>query len=138
MFSVKEVEAAKLIGKLKEELKTMKEISPPAWAQFVKSGMHRERPPEQSDFWYIRASSILRRLYLDGGVGTERLRSYFGGRKQFGHAPAHFRKASGNITRKILQQLETAGLVEKQNKKGRVLTKKGKKFLDTIAEGLGK
>jgi small subunit ribosomal protein S19e len=80
---------------------------------------------------------LLRRIYLDSPVGTERLRSYYGGRKKSGHKPAHFRKASGNIIRKILQQLEKAGFVEKSGK-GRKLTSKGQKFLDRIAYEAGK
>ncbi len=132
MVTVRDVEAQKLIEKLKEELKKFEEIKPPPWSFFVKSGVHKERPPEQEDFWFIRAASILRRLYLNGPVGVERLRTYYGGRKQRGTRPARFRKASGNIIRKILQQLEKAGLVEK-DKKGRKLSRKGISFLDRIA-----
>lgn len=132
MVSVREVSAEKLIDKLKEELKSIKEISPPEWIDFVKSGSHRERPPLQKDFWYIRAASALRRIYLNGPVGVERLRSYYGGRRRRGHKPAHFKKASGNIIRKILQQLEKAGLVKKVSK-GRIITSKGQKLLDRVA-----
>lgn len=132
MVSAREAPADKLVGKLKEELKKIKEISPPEWAKFVKSGPHRERPPQQEDFWYIRSASTLRRIYLDGPVGTERLRSYYGGKKKRGHKPDHFKKSSGNIIRKILQQLEKAGLVEKGTK-GRKITSKGQKLFSHIA-----
>ncbi len=138
MVTVRDVAADKLIGSLKEKLKQVKEIQPKEWSYFVKSGVHRERPPEQEDFWYIRAASLLRRIYLDGSVGTERLRSYFGGRKRRGHKPARFRKASGNMIRKILQQLETAGLVEKVNRKGRKITSKGQKLLNNTAYEVSK
>ncbi len=139
MVSARDVEASKLIGKLKEELKVIKEIEPPKWSFFVKSGLQAERPPEQPDFWYIRSASVLRRIYLEGPVGVHRLRTYFGGRKQRGHKEAHFRRASGNIIRKILQQLETAGMVEKsEKKKGRIITSKGRKFLDKIAHEVKK
>jgi small subunit ribosomal protein S19e len=139
MVTVKDVPADKLIAKLKEELKQVKEIQPLEWSYFVKSGVHKERPPQQEDFWYLRSASVLRRIYLDGPVGTERLRSYFGGRKGRGHRPARFRKASGAIIRKILQQLETAGLIEKnQNKEGRKTSNKGRKFLDRIAYEVSK
>ena len=133
MVSVRDIQAAKFVANVKEELKTVKEIAPPEWSFFVKSGVHKERPPEQPDFWYIRSASVLRRIYLDGPVGTERLRSYFGGRKNLGHQPAHFRKASGAIIRKILQQLEAAGFIEK-DKKGRKISNKGRKFLGTIVK----
>jgi len=139
MVTVKDVPADKLIAKLKEELKQVKEIQPLEWSYFVKSGVHKERPPQQEDFWYVRSASVLRRIYLDGPVGTERLRSYFGGRKGRGHRPARFRKASGSIIRKILQQLETAGLIEKnQNKEGRKIANKGRKLLDRIAYEVSK
>ena len=50
-------------------------------------------------------------------------------------APDHFRKSSGKIIRLILQQAETAGLVEKAKDKraGRQLTLKGKQFLEKVA-----
>jgi len=137
MVSAREVPADKFVERLKEELKKLKEISPPEWAKFVKSGPHRERPPQQEDFWYIRTASTLRRIYVDGPVGIERLRSYYGGKKKRGHKPDHFRKASGNIIRKILQQLEKAGLVEKVAK-GRKITSRGQKLLDRIAYEVSK
>lgn len=131
MVTVREIPSAKFIDKLKEELKRL-EIKPPTWASFAKSGTHKERPPQQKDFWYIRTASVLRRIYLNGPVGVSRLRTYYGGRKERGYKPAHFRKASGNVIRKILQQLEKAGFVEKAGR-GRKITSKGQKFLNRVA-----
>jgi len=135
-MQVQAIDPQKLNEKLKEELKKFKEIKPPAWSFFVKSGVHKERPPEQKDFWYIRAASILRRLYLNGPVGIERLRVYYGGKKKHKVSPPHRKKASGALIRKILQQLEKAGLVEK-TKKGRVLTPKGRSFIEKVAKEIG-
>ncbi len=132
MVTAIEVQSEKFIEKLKEELKKIEEIKPPAWASFAKSGVHKERPPKQKDFWYIRTASVLRRIYLDGPVGVSKLRTYYGGRKRRGYKPAHFRRASGNIIRKILQQLEKCGFVEKIGK-GRKITSKGQKILDKVA-----
>ena len=131
MVSVLEVPADKLIEKLKEELKKFENIKPPLWAKIVKSGRNKERPPEQDDFWFVRAASILRRLYIDGPVGVSRLRTYYGGRKERGVKPAKTYKASGSIIRKVLQQLEIEGLVSKE-KKGRILTPKGRSLIDKI------
>jgi small subunit ribosomal protein S19e len=83
-MSVGEVPADALIKRLSEELKKLKELEPPVWARFAKTGPHKERPPEQSDWWYSRAASILRRLYIDGPVGVSRLRTYYGGRQNRG------------------------------------------------------
>jgi len=135
MASVLQVKPEKLIESLKEELKKIEEIKPPEWSYFVKSGRHRQRPPEQEDFWYIRAASILRQLYLRP-VGVERLRTYYGGRKNRGRAPSKFYKASGSIIRKILQQLEKSGLIEK-SKKGRKLTPHGHRLLLKVAKAVG-
>ena len=124
----------------KKELKSVKQISPPDWSRFAKTGSHNRFPPSDNDWWYARSASILRRLYLDGPVGIERLRTYYGGRKERGHKPERFRKSGGSHIRKIIQQLESAGLVQKneQGRKGRVLTKKGVEFVNKVAAGAKK
>jgi small subunit ribosomal protein S19e len=141
MVAVQEVEARKLVAKLKEELKAVESIKPPEWIAFAKSGSGRERPPIQKDFWYIRSASVLRRIYLNGPIGVEKLKTFYGSRKRRGTKPARFRKASGSILRKILQQLEAAGFVEKLDKKGvkgRKISATGKKFLDKAAYEVSK
>jgi len=107
----------------------------PDWALYVKTGVSRERTPEQSNWWYLRAASILRKVYKDGPVGTQRLRSYYGGLHRRGHKPAHFAKGSGKVVRTILQDLEKAGLIKK-GKKGRLITPAGMKMLNAAAKKL--
>lgn len=138
MATVYDVPGDLLVERVAQRLKEIPEIKPPEWAPFVKTGRHKERLPEQEDWWYYRVASILRRVYLDGPVGIERLRTYYGGRKNRGHAPEKFYKAGGSIIRKALQQLEAAGFVEKVPGKGRVITPKGISFLDKIATELKK
>jgi small subunit ribosomal protein S19e len=65
------------------------------------------------------------------------LRTFYGKRKKRGHRPARFFKASGNLIRKTLQQLEKMGFVEK-GKKGKVISSKGRKFLDKLASEVSK
>jgi small subunit ribosomal protein S19e len=119
---------------LAEALKDVKEISAPEWSFFVRTGVSKQRVPEDKDFWYKRTASILRQLYLHGVVGVEKLRTRYGSRKDRGVRPAKFKKSSGKIIRLILQQSEKAGLVEKvkDTQFGRRLTKKGRDFLDAI------
>ncbi len=139
MVNVRDVDARKLIPAVKEELKKVDEIQPPEWSRYAKSGFHNERPPEQMDFWYIRAASVLRRIYLDGPVGVERLRTFYGGRKRRGTKPARAKKASGSVIRKVIQQLEKAGFVEIDKKTdGRKITSKGQKFLDNVSYKVSK
>src|SRR3989344_9354430 len=131
-----DVEPNELIEKTAEELKKIKSIKPPEWAAYVKTGVHKERPPIRADWWYIRAASILRKLVRYGPIGVSKLRRKYGGKKSEGVRPEHFFKGSGNIIRKILQQLEKEGLVKdvKEGKhKGRIITKKGKEFLNNVA-----
>lgn len=115
-------------------LKGIEEFQTPEWALFVKSGMSRERPPAELDFWYTRAASILRQLYIKGVVGVGKLRTRYGSRKDRGGRPDKFKKSGGKIIRVILQQAEAAGLVEKVTKlqHGRRLTEKGRELLDSI------
>jgi small subunit ribosomal protein S19e len=110
------------------------EVKPPAWAPYVKTGAHKERVPEDPDWWYVRCAAILRKLYLHGPVGVERLRTAFGGRQKRGaKGREHFKKGGGSIIREALQQLERAGLVVKEGSRGRKLTPKGVSLLDRLA-----
>ncbi len=134
MTTVYDVPADILIDRLSKYLKeNVREVRPPEWAAYVKTGSHVERAPHNPDWWYVRAASILRKLYIKGPIGVSRLRKLYGGRKRRGVKPAHFRKAGGSIIRHILQQLEEAGLAEKDGNKGRVLTPKGRSLLDAMA-----
>lgn len=130
-----EVPADKLVEEVAKYLKErVAEVKPPVWSAFVKTGPHKERVPSNPDWWYYRAASILRKLYVRGKpVGIESLRGAYGGRKNRGVAPEHYVKGSGSIVRKILQQLESAGLVEKVSGKGRILSPKGRSLLDKFA-----
>ncbi|MFH1307958.1 MAG: 30S ribosomal protein S19e [archaeon] len=120
--------------KLAEELKKLEEFQMPEWAHYVKTSVAKARPPIDSDFWYKRAASILRQIYIKGVVGVNRLKIRYGGRKNRGAKPAKFRKGGGKIIRNILQQAEKAGFLEKikGKKSGRKLTKKGVDFLESI------
>ncbi|MDH4221569.1 MAG: 40S ribosomal protein S19, partial [Candidatus Bathyarchaeota archaeon] len=81
-------------------------IVPPTWASFVKTGSHARRPPQNPDWWFTRCASLLRKIYVKGPIGIERLRSEYGGRIDEGVRPEHARKGGGAIIRKALQQLQ--------------------------------
>lgn len=136
MAKIHDVPQDELIERTAGELKNIPEIKPPEWAMFVKTGVSKERPPIRSDWWYVRTASVLRKLYLQGPVGVSKLRKKYGSKKNRGFKPEHFYKASGNILRKALQQLEKAGLAKKVDKgihKGRIITPKGASVLNQVA-----
>ncbi|MFP4403188.1 MAG: 30S ribosomal protein S19e [Nanoarchaeota archaeon] len=128
-----------LINLTSQELKKVDEIKPTSWAEYVKTGVNKERPPTQNDWWYIRSASILIKVLNLGPIGVSKLRVKYGGKKRRGYKPNEFRKASGNIIRKILQQLEKAELIKKDVKsghKGKVITGKGVSLLNTVAKNI--
>jgi small subunit ribosomal protein S19e len=134
MTTAYDVPADVLIDKLSDYMKeSMREVQPPEWADYVKTGSHAERVPQNPDWWYVRTASILRKLYMNGPVGVSKLRKDYGGRKRRGVRPAHFAKAGGNIIRTILQQLEQVGLAQKDGIKGRNVSGKGRSLLDAMA-----
>jgi len=132
MTTVYDVPPSKLIEKVAKKLKEM-DIERPQWVDFVKTGAHKERRPHDDNWWYVRCASILRKVYVDGPVGVERLRTAYGGRKNRGHKPERFLKGSGNIVRKALQALEKLDLIT-TTKEGRVVTPKGQSLLDNTAK----
>jgi small subunit ribosomal protein S19e len=139
MVTVYDVDAQKLVKKVAEDLKKVESIQEPSWIKYSKSSTHKERPPQEKDFWYIRTASILRKIYMMGPIGVSKLRTKYGGLKGRGHKPERFYKGSGSIARKSLQQLEKAGFIQqtiKKGHKGRIVTAKGKKFMDTAAKNV--
>jgi small subunit ribosomal protein S19e len=136
MANALEVNPNELIDRAAAQLQEQKLTTPPAWAGFVKTGTHADRQPIRKDWWYARSAAVLRSVYKLGTVGTSKLRTKYGGRKNRGNRPEHFYKGSGAVIRNTLQQLEKAGLLkqaEKGTRRGRTMTPKGKSFLDKIA-----
>jgi len=134
-----DVPASQFIEKLAKYLReNIDQVQPPAWASMAKTGTHVESQPQNPNWWYIRSASILRKVYVHGPIGIEKLRAEYGGRKDFGVKPEHAVKAGGSHIRKILHQLEAAGLVQIEGLKGRKMAPKGRKLLKEVAEDLQK
>ena len=132
MPTLYDVPVQDLIESVAEELKKSKKITPPEWASYVKTGSFKQHAPRQEDWWYVRCASLLRKVYTKGPIGTSHLRKEYGGLKRGKATPEHFRKASGAVIRKALQQLEGEGLITSE-KRGRVISAKGRSMLDKIA-----
>jgi small subunit ribosomal protein S19e len=120
----------RLARHLKEEVDA---IVPPVWAPLVKTGSHVQNSPQNPDWWFTRCASLLRKIYMKGPIGIERLRSEYGGRIGRGVRPEHARKGGGAIIRKALQQLQAAGLVGPLKNRGRVVTSEGRRILDKLS-----
>ena len=139
MITPNDVPSSKLVNKLARYLKeNVDAVTPPSWASMAKTGTHVEKQPQDPDWWYVRSASLLRKIYIHGPIGIEKLRADYGGRKNYGVKPAHAAKSSGSTVRKALQQLETAGFVETFKPRGRRMTRQGRKLLQEVAEELSK
>ncbi|HEY3422841.1 MAG TPA: 30S ribosomal protein S19e [Methanocellaceae archaeon] len=132
MAVVHDVPATVFVVKAGQKLKETGKVLAPEWVADVKTGSHRQLPPTQPDWFYTRCASILRRIYMDGPVGVQRLRSLYGGRKNRGVKPDRHERSGGSVIREALQQMEKAGYV-KTVKGGRIVTAQGMAFLDKVA-----
>lgn len=136
MTTVYDVPATQLIAEVASQLRKNKSIEAPEWAPFVKTGIHREKPPVEEDWWHTRVAAVLRKVYVEGPIGTERLRQHFGGYRDRGAMPNKAAKGSGSIARTALQQLEAAGLVQNVQSQGRIVTAQGRSMLDNAAHAV--
>jgi len=136
MATFYDVPADALVDALAEDL----DVEAPDWARFTKTGVSRELPPEQEDFWQRRAASLLRKVAADGPVGVDRLATHYGdstqGSTRYRVRPEVKTEASGKIIRTILQQLEEEGLVMTAEGEGRRVTGEGRALLDETAADL--
>ena len=118
-----------LPAKLKEEY-TKNEIFVPQWAELVKTGAGKERKPIEKDWWFIRAASILKKLFIFSNIGVQKLSRKYSSLKNRGCKPERKVPSGRKHLRLILQNFEKLNLVTK-DKKGRMISDNGKKTLSS-------
>ncbi len=136
MANVYDVDSGKLIDVAARRLKE-KGMERPAYLAYVKTGPSKERIPSQKEFWYIRCSSVLRQVYVNGPLGVSRLRTRYGSRKGHVVSRHHHVRAGGSIITDALNALEKQGYVKK-GKTGREITPSGRSFLDKVANEISR
>ena len=97
MTTVFDVSAKDLIDAVSKKLQNEKMVVPPDWSRFVKTGVSRENPPSDLDWWYTRCASILRKIYINHTIGVEHLRNEYGGKQNRGSKPYSAKAGSGSI-----------------------------------------
>ena len=70
VVTVKDVTADKFIGAFSQHLKRQGKFEIPKWADVVKTGKAKELPPIDPDWLYVRAASMVRKVYVRGGSGV--------------------------------------------------------------------
>lgn len=133
MSTVKDVNAHTFIKAYAAHLKRSGKLEVPKFVEYVKTGTHKELAPYDADWFYVRAASIARHIYVRPGVGVGALNCVHGGPKNRGSRPSHHRDGSGSINRKAIQALEKLRLLEKSSNGGRKITVEGQRDLDRIA-----
>lgn len=130
---VRDVKADQFIEAYAEHLKNSDKFELPVWSDTIKTAVFKELAPYGDDWYYIRAASIARKVYLRPGVGVGMLQKWYGGSYRRGARTEHFRKASAGVIRSVLIQLEDMRVVEKLPNGGRRVTTVGQQDLDRIA-----
>eukprot|EP00211_Chloroparvula_japonica_P009711 CAMPEP_0119131114 /NCGR_PEP_ID=MMETSP1310-20130426/9487_1 /TAXON_ID=464262 /ORGANISM="Genus nov. species nov., Strain RCC2339" /LENGTH=149 /DNA_ID=CAMNT_0007121667 /DNA_START=48 /DNA_END=497 /DNA_ORIENTATION=+ len=131
--TVKDVPADVFITEYAKHLKRSGKLPLPKWVDIVKTGADKELAPYDQDWYYVRAASLARHVYLRQGTGVGAFRRVYGHAGRRGTCPSHFTTVSGGLIRNILQQLEKANVVEKAPRGGRRITPTGQRDLDRIA-----
>ncbi|XP_073746326.1 small ribosomal subunit protein eS19 isoform X2 [Callorhinus ursinus] len=131
--TVKDVNQQEFVRALAAFLKKSGKLKVPEWVDTVKLAKHKELAPYDENWFYTRAASTARHLYLRGGAGVGSMTKIYGGRQRNGVMPSHFSRGSKSVARRVLQALEGLKMVEKDQDGGRKLTPQGQRDLDRIA-----
>jgi small subunit ribosomal protein S19e len=84
------------------------------------------------DWYFVRAASIARKIYLNSGLGVGALARWYGDAYKSSNRPEHFRRAARGLIRHILINLEKAGIVE-QTEKGCVACRSSFSLITRLA-----
>ena len=115
--TVKDVPAQEFVVALAAHFKKTQKLSVPAYHDLIKTATYKELCPQDPDWYYVRAASVARKIYLRGGIGVGAFQKIYGGSKSNGSRRPHFAKAAAGIHRVILQGLTEIDLVAKKKDK---------------------
>ena len=115
--TVKDVPAQEFVSALAAHFKKTQKLTVPAYHDLIKTATYKELCPQDPDWYYVRAASVARKIYLRGGIGVGAFQKIYGGAKSNGSRRPHFAKAAAGIHRNILQALTEIDLVAKKKDK---------------------
>ena len=139
-MSALDVNSHVFINRLADFFKTKNIIKLPKWSLLVKTSRAREIAPLSQDWFFTKAASIARRVYVSKShtLGIGSLKVAMGKRQRRGVQPNIARTHSGRIISEIVSQLRKGGYIENYARDenttlGLLLTKTGRKELDKVA-----
>lgn len=130
----RDVPAQDFINAYAQFLQRQGKLEIPGYVELVKTSAGNELPPQEAETWfYKRAASAARHIYLRKQVGVGKLNKLYGGAINRGFRPHKHADASGSVNRRVLQALEKIGVLEISPKGGRRISENGQRDLDRIA-----
>ena len=100
-----DIAAADFIKAYAAHLKKGGRLVLPDWVDSVKTGYGRELPPLDPDWFYVRAASLARKIYLNKGLGVGALAHWYGKTVAKRNTPQKHAVASRKIIRSLLRQV---------------------------------
>ncbi|KAG4088537.1 ribosomal protein S19 [Neocallimastix lanati (nom. inval.)] len=135
-ITVKDINSQVFVKAYAAHLKKSGEMTSPKYVDRRKASI-RKYSINENDLYYIKAASVARHFYLRSNVGIGGLcKSNSGLSRHSVHTPnASYNPttATGNTIRKIIENFEEMGILEKDYYGGRRLSQKGRKSLDSVA-----
>ena len=93
MASVKDVDQQKFVTGFADFLKKSGKMPVPDWADLIKLARFNEQGPLDQDWYFVRAASVARHLYIRSPAGVGSFTKIYGARKSNGCAPSHFTRS---------------------------------------------
>eukprot|EP00455_Lapot_gusevi_P016160 TRINITY_DN1826_c0_g2_i1.p1 TRINITY_DN1826_c0_g2~~TRINITY_DN1826_c0_g2_i1.p1 ORF type:complete len:167 (-),score=53.52 TRINITY_DN1826_c0_g2_i1:50-550(-) len=131
--TLRDVSAWRWVKTCAAHLKQEGKLFVPRCAEIIKTSHGRERAPQNVDWYYIRCAAVLRAIYVRPGQGYGGLSKRFGIKKNRGSQPEITTRAARGPLHWACRSLEGLKLITKGKEGGRVITKEGRKKVDTIA-----
>ena len=103
MSSVKDVDQQLFVVGFADFLKKSGKMQVPEWADLIKLSRFNEQGPHNPDWFFVRAASVARHLYIRAPAGVGAFTKIYGARKRNGSAPSHFMRSSQSVSRRVLQ-----------------------------------
>jgi small subunit ribosomal protein S19e len=131
-----DIPTEKFIFDLKRSLQTLITLEEfPRWFSHVKTGVAKERVPQDANWPFFRMRAIIYALFkAEEPLGIRHLRKYFGDKKRRGVKKNKKMPASKSILTDLCVMLEKKGLVKVVPVKGRVLDMPGLDFIENVCK----
>jgi len=100
--SLRDISAAEFIKAYAAHLKKSNKLELPDWVDYVKTAHGREMPPLDPDWYFVRAASVVRKIYLNRGLGVGALAHWYGKAVRKTNKPQHHHRASRKVIRHVL------------------------------------